>query len=93
MKQKKERLREFYIYVTGHGFPSEFIMHVGYQDAGLPKGDYPCWYSEPINPELANSIFEKVRWQDHTPWNWKKEESLRKLINKYIKEAKKNETK
>ena len=87
-KQPKEKLRCFYVYATGHGIPSHFIMHVGYQDADLPRGTYPTWFSEPVTKEVADKIYDKVKWQDGLEWTGEKGYKLQKQIEKYIKMSK-----
>ena len=93
MKEKKptkpkERLLCFYVYATGHGIPSHFITHVGYQDADCPRGDYPTWFSEPVSREVADKIYAKVKWQEGTEWTNKRHSNLVNEINGYIKKSK-----
>lgn len=87
-RKPKEKLRCFYVYATGHGIPSHFIMHVGYQDADLPRGGYPTWFSEPVTKEVADKIYDKVKWQDGLEWTGEKGYKLQKQIEKYIKMSK-----
>lgn len=87
-RKPKEKLRCFYVYATGHGIPSHFITHVGYQDADLPRGTYPTWFSEPVTKEVADKIYDKVKWQDGLEWTGEKGYKLQKQIEKYIKMSK-----
>ena len=83
----KEKHWYFYVYATGHGIPSHFIMHVGYSQSN-ESGGYPTWYSEGMTLDTAHKIHEKVSWQDGTEWTGAKAQRLKEEINNYIKMAK-----
>ena len=86
-KPKKEPLWYFYVYATGHGIPSHFILHVGYSQQSSDSY-YPTWFSEGMSLDTAHKIHEKVHWQDGTEWTGTKAEILKREINKYIQMAK-----
>lgn len=87
--KKKEKLYEFYVYVTRHGCYSETpVLHVGYQEyrPGRYRDGYDTWYSEPVNVNHVDSIYDKVRYLDGQYSSDKRYVS--DLIKKYIKEIK-----
>ena len=86
-KPKKEPLWYFFVYATGHGFPSHLILHVGYSQQSS-NGYDPTWFSEGMSLDTAHKIHEKVHWQDGTEWTGTKAEILKREINKYIQMAK-----
>ena len=86
-QKPQEKPWYFYVYGTGHGMPSHFILHVGYSQANSNPG-YPTWFSEGMDLETAHKIHEKVHWMDHTEWTGDKAIKLKEQINNYVKLAK-----
>lgn len=90
--KKKEKLYEFYVYVTRHGCYSETpVLHVGYQEYRpgryRDEYDFSTWYSEPVNVNHVDSIYNKVHYLDGRNTSNKKQAS--DLIEKCIKDIKK----
>jgi hypothetical protein len=85
-KPKKEKTWYFYLYATGHGIPSHLILHVGYSESN--QNYYPTWFSEGMTLDTAHKIYEKVKFEDGTPWSGAKAQRLKEEINNYIKTAK-----
>ena len=83
-QEPHEKPRYFYVYITGHGIPSHFILHVGYSSSNY--NSYPTWFSEGVSLETAEKIHEKVKLYDHS--DTYSAETVKKEINKYIKMAK-----
>ena len=84
-QKQQEKPRYFYVYTTGHGIPSRFVLHVGYSESNY--NNYPTWFSEGVSIETAKKIYEKVKWYNDSKLE-KSEVSVKKEINKYIKMAK-----
>ena len=80
----------FYVYATGHGYPSHQIIHVGYSQQSKSYDDYPTWFSEtPVTLEQAHEIDRIVSHYNGSTWTMSAERQVRDLINKYIEEVKK----